>query len=107
MVHPVRLLQPTMTTTSYGDAVPDWSRPPQTVLSDVGWFTRTSTDEMAEGREAITDLYELTMAASSPINAAMRVEFAGDTFEIRGSIEYAEAPEGTHHVVARLRRVEG
>jgi head-tail adaptor len=104
-VHPVTLLEPTTTETRYGDTVSDWSAPTRT--DEVGWFTQVETEEMAEGREALTDTYELTLPADSAINAAMRVEYEGATFEIRGSVRRAQTPEGSHHVIARLRRVSG
>lgn len=107
MVHPVTLVEPATTVNAYGDTVVDWSLPPLATIHETGWFTRTSTEEMAQGREAITDVYELTLPATSAITASMRVVFYGSLYEIRGSIERAESPEDTHHLVARLRRVEG
>lgn len=107
LVHPVTLTEATTATNQYGDSVPDWSAPPAAEHQEVGWFTRTSTDEMNEGREAITDSYELTLPPTSAIKSSMRVSYLGDLYEIRGSVERCEAPKGTHHLVARLRRVEG
>jgi head-tail adaptor len=106
LVHDVDLLAPVTTTNRYGDTVADWDQPP-TTTSVKGWFTRTDTDEMADGREAITDVFELSLAADVPITDDMRVVRLGDTYEIRGSVERAEAPEGTHHQIIRLRRVAG
>lgn len=107
MVHPVTLQEPALSTNVYGDTVPDWSAPPVATYEETGWFTRTSTDEMADGRSAITDLWELTLEPDSAITSSMRVVVAGETYEIRGSVEAATTPNGTHHLVARLRRVEG
>jgi head-tail adaptor len=107
LVHPVTLTEPARTTTAYGDTVADWSAPPAGQYQELGWFTRTASEEMAEGREAITDSYELTLAADSAITSTMRVAHAGALYEIRGSVERATAPEGVHHLVVRLRRVEG
>lgn len=105
LVHPVTLQAPRMVTNPYGDTVADWSV--VTTYDETGWFTRTSTDEMAEGREAITDLYELTLPPGSAITESMRVVCDGDTYEIRGSVERADTPAGTHHLVVHLRRVAG
>jgi hypothetical protein len=62
---------------------------------------------MAEGREAITSDYQLSLAAGSIIDAAMRVQRLGVLYEIIGDIERAEAPDGTHHLIAHLRSVRG
>jgi head-tail adaptor len=105
LVHPVTLQAPRIVTNAYGDTVADWSV--VTEYEETGWFTRTSTEEMAEGREAITDLYELTLPPGSAITESMRVLHDGDCYEIRGSVERADTPAGTHHLVAHLRRVAG
>lgn len=107
MVHPVTLVEPTLVVDRYGTTVPDWSLPPAATFAEAGWLTRTDTDEMAQGREAITDLYELSLPPGSAITGTMRVERNGETFEIRGSIDRAETPEGTHHLIAHLRKVAG
>lgn len=107
MIHPVTLVEPTLVVDRYGATVPDWGVPPAATYDEAGWFTRTGTDEMAQGREAITDDYELSLPATSAITGAMRVQHAGATYEIRGSIDRAETPEGTHHLVAHLRQVQG
>lgn len=107
LIHPVTLTAPVMATNAYGDNLADWSQAPAAEYHELGWFTRVSTDETAEGREAITDTYELTLAPTSAITESMRVEHAGDLYEIRGSIDQAQAPDGTHHLVTRLRRVQG
>ena len=107
MVHNVDLLTPEYITGRYGDLVPDWTQPPAATLAAKGWFTRTDTDEMAQGREAITDVYELSLDIAVPIADDMRVVHRGVTYEIRGSIETGASPDGDHHLIARLRRVEG
>lgn len=106
MVHPITLIEPTMTVNAYGDTVADWPLP-ATEREEMGWFTRTSTEEAGEGREAITDIYELTVLPTSALTASMRVRYLGEDYEVRGSVEQAKGPGGTHHLVARLRRVEG
>lgn len=107
LVHEVTLSAPVLVTDRYGGTVPDWTQPPAATFTESGWLTRTASEEMGQGREAITDTYELTLPATSAINGTMRVERAGETFEIRGSIERAEAPAGTHHLIVHLRRVQG
>jgi head-tail adaptor len=107
LVHDVTLLTPTYVTDRYGDTYADWTQPPATSTAAKGWFTRKSTDEMADGREAITDVYELTLPAEVPTSDDMRVERDGRAYEIRGSVNVAPAPEGPHHSIVELRRVEG
>lgn len=107
MIHPITLLAPTTTTNRYGDTVPDWNQPPASTTDTKGWFTRTDTDEMADGREAITDVYELSLPIDVTITEDMRVVRDSNTYEIRGSVDRAETPRGPHHQIVRLRRVEG
>lgn len=107
MVHDVTLLRPATSTNRYGDTVADWSAPPADTFNEKGWFTRTATSEMAEGREAITDDAELTLMGDSALDETMRVVHRGNTYEVRGSIQRADTPEGTHHLTAQLRKVAG
>lgn len=107
LVHDVEVLTPSYVTNRYGDTVADWTLPPATTTAAKGWFTRVDTDEMAEGREAITDVYELSVDLSLPITDDVRVVRLGNTYEVRGSVESAETPEGSHHRIVRLRRVVG
>jgi head-tail adaptor len=107
MVHDVTLLAPTYTADRYGTQVADWSAPPTATFDERGWFTQTDTDEMAQGREGITDAFELTLPATSALTEDMRVRRLGADYEIRGSVRRAETPDGTHHVIAYLRKVTG
>ena len=106
LVHDVELLMPVYVTNRYGDTVADWTQPPTTIATK-GWFTRTDTDEMADGREAITAVYELSLDMATPATDDMRVMHGGRTYEIRGSVEVGATPDGDHHQIIRLRRVEG
>lgn len=107
MVHDVELLTPASTTDRYGDTYADWTVPPAGIYGTKGWFTRRTTEEMADGREAITDVYELTLPPDVPATDDMRVVRNGQTYEIRGSVNLAPTPEGTHHQILELRRVVG
>lgn len=106
-VDTVTLTKPTTVTNRYGDTVTDWSVPPAATFEEVGWLTRTGSEEMAEGREAITDTWELSLPPSSALDETMRVSHAGNVYEIRGSVQTAATPAGRHHLVAQLRRVVG
>lgn len=106
-VHPVVFTEPTMVVNRYSEPAPDWSVPAAATHNEYGWFSRTSTVEMAEGREAITDTYELSLPATSVLDETMRVAHAGAVYEVRGSLQHAGTPAGPHHVVAELRRVQG
>jgi len=106
-VGPVTLTKPTTVTNRYGDTVADWSAPPAASYDEVGWMTRTGSEEMADGREAITDTWELSLPPSSALDETMRVAHDGKVYEIRGSVQTAATPAGAHHLVAQLRRVAG
>lgn len=106
-VSPVTLARPASTTNRYGEAVPDWSAPPDATWDELGWMTRTGSDEMANGREAHTDTWELSLPATSALDETMRVIHEGATYEVRGTVQRARTPSGPHHVVAQLRRVQG
>jgi hypothetical protein len=107
LVHPVHLVDPAMATNRYGDEVPDWDAPPVATHDEMGWFAATGSDEDAAGREAITGHAELSVGPDSALTETMRVEYDGGVYEIRGGIRRAVTPEGTHHKVALLRRVQG
>jgi hypothetical protein len=106
-IHPVTFTRPATVTGRYGDTVTDWSAPPLATFNEHGWMTRTGTEEMAEGREAITDTWELSLPPSTALDETMRVSHAGTVYEVRGSIQRAGTPGGSHHVVAQLREVRG
>lgn len=107
LVHDVELLTPTYVVGRYGDNTADWTQPPASTVAAKGWFTRVDTDEMADGREAITDVYELSVDMTTALTEDMRVVRLGNTYEIRGSVEVGSTPEGAHHQIVRLRRVVG
>jgi hypothetical protein len=107
LVHDVDLLTPTYVVGRYGDSTPDWASPPAATLAAKGWFTRVDTDELADGREAITDTYELSLDIDVALTDDMRVVRNGATYEIRGSVETGASPDGDHHQILRLRRVVG
>jgi hypothetical protein len=107
MVDNVRLFRLATKVNAYGETVPDWTVPPIDIYNERGWFTRTGSDEMTQGREAITDNYELSLPAESMLSSEMYVQHDGATYEVRGSVQRAKTPTGVHHVVAQLRKVEG
>lgn len=107
MTQPVTLIKPATSSNRYGETMPDWSAPPEATVDEAGWMTRTGTEEMAEGREAITDTWELSLPFPSALDETMRVVHEGATYEVRGSIQVTRTPAAPHHVVAQLRRVNG
>ena len=105
-VHDVTLLDAPLVTDRYGGETPDWSAAVATPAR--GWFThQSSTEATGELRDGRSTLAELSLPASTPVGPRTRVERLGQAWDLYGTVRPAETPNGTHHQVLQLRRVEG
>jgi hypothetical protein len=89
---------------SYGDPILT-----ETVDRDTykGWLTQTSGEEMTVDRDTRISDWEVSLPAEAVIDANDQVIAQGKTFEVIGPPAQARQPGRVHHIVARLRWIEG
>lgn len=100
------LVHPAIVIDRYNNTVYDYgSAATRTPIAT--WIDQSAADDSAsDGRTPITGGWKL-ITNHSGIDAADRIEWDAETFELDGPAWPVYTPAGVHHTEARLRRVEG
>jgi hypothetical protein len=111
MIHDVTVVHPTGSTDAYGTVFDYGSSATRSVIR--GWLDDTSgTESFTDGRD-LMDQRWLLVTNSLDVDANDRIEWdghpAGGTmiFTVDGPPEPKYTPQGSHHLEATLRKVEG
>lgn len=97
--------QPGQGSDDYGDTIPDWAGPTETVLRAMV-EQRTATEPPGDGRDAtVTGLVMFTNELG--VSADDRIVWDGTTYEVDGDPWVVQSPAGPHHIEAQLKLVEG
>jgi len=106
LIQTVTVLTRSTTKDRYGNTVDDWSSP--TTRSVSAWVAQTGSVEDLLGRDATTTVAVVFLPAGDPITAYDRVTLPdGVTYAVDGVPNPANSRRGVHHIVVKLRNVEG
>jgi head-tail adaptor len=104
--HEVRIVRPGTTEDRYGNDAKDWSSSPRrrTVRARVAQRSRS---EVGDGREARVTGWVCYLPAGTQVTALDRIEWDGQTFEIKGVPNRAFDRHQEHHLELDLERCDG